>query len=184
MIWIIIGAAIVLVMIVFWIVSKGGIYRRIFAAEHFVEFANSLAAATAAGCDKINEPPGNPPTKDPRVFVTSAGLAVMYTVGRENGNYEHHFSISIAGRYTPHAVGGTFTVYVARLLGVDLADLHVGISQGNVYHSAFTLTQDQQATFSDRIITIPSLDDAGELHTECMDVLDRLQFERFDTNDA
>ncbi len=107
MIWIIIGAAVLLILIVLWIISKGGVYKRIFAPEHFVELAQSLSDATAAACDKISAPTANPPADDARVFVTSAGVAVMYTVDQEGGNYEHHFSISMAGRYTPHAVGAT-----------------------------------------------------------------------------
>jgi len=178
MIWIIVGA-VVLFLIILWVVSKDRRYKKIFEPEHYVEFAESLAAVTSAACDKIGEPPTNPPTDDSRFFLTAARIVFLYTITEENGQYEHYFSISIAGRYTPHAVGRTFAIYVARLLGIDLDQLKIGISQANVFHSVFTLAQKKQIEFKNREISIPSLEDAEKIHAECFEQSHQLQCKRF-----
>jgi hypothetical protein len=177
MIWIIIAVAGLVSLIVIVFVSSGSLYKRIFAPEHYVEFAQSMSVAKARGCDQINEAPGNQPIDDPRVFVTTAGVTVMYTVDAEDGEYIHHYSISIAGRYTPAAVGRTCTVYVARLLCIDPADLRVGISQASVHHAEFTLSENEQREFEDRDITIPSIEFAREIHVECRERSFQLQWE-------
>jgi hypothetical protein len=93
--------------------------------------------------EKIGEPPIHPPTEDDRVIVSSARIASMYTVEQTDDGFVHYFSISIASGYTPHAVGGMFTVYFSNLLGIPHDKLQLGISENNVYHCRYQLTANE-----------------------------------------
>lgn len=166
MIWIITSVVGLILLFTLRVILTGRRYIKVYAPKHYREFAESLTKVTAAACVKIGEPPAHAPTDDPRGFVTSAGLLVFYTIAPENGGYRHHFSISM-GPYTPRAVGGTFVIYLARLLAIDLQRLLIGVSQRKVFHAQCILSRDEQVDFKTRQIEIPSIEAAQQIHVEC-----------------
>lgn len=179
MTWYII-AGVFAALFLYWMHTKAKLYNSLFADEHFVEFGRGVVKAVAASIDLLDRDTGDSPSPDdPRNILTDAGMLFYYTIAEEGGVFEHHYSISIAGRYTPHAVGGTFAVFAAHLLGVSPEQLSLGISQHNVYHTVFRLTEEEQRVFLSREIQVPDLGSIDEIRAECMKVRDQLTFERF-----
>ena len=157
MMWLVILIALAIVAIVAMFFFGGGLYKRIFCATHFVELAGVLQRSKDAACRSVDRPPQLPPVGDPRVNVSSAEVATMYTVTSVEDEFEHYLSVSIAGRYTPHAVGGTLIVYFAKLLGVPLNSLEPGISERNVYHCVFRLSAAAHSELASRLIAVPTI---------------------------
>ena len=172
------GIGIPVVLLVLFVLVKGRKYNAIYAPGHFIELAQSLQRAKDAACGKIGVPPITPPTDDDRVILSSARIASMYTVDQADDGFSHYFSISIAGGYTPHAVGGMFTVYFTNLLGIPLDKLQLGISEANVYHCRYHLTADEHTDVQDLQISIPTEESATERHRQCMADRDKLQWSR------
>ena len=175
-----IGIAITLVVlfVVLFVVAKKREYKAIYAQQHFIELAGALQRAKDAACAKIGAPPILPPSDDDRVILSSVRIASMYTVDETDDGYSHYFSISNTGGYTPHAVGGMFTVYFTTLLGIPYDKLQLGISESNVYHCRYHLTADQHANVQGLQISIPTEESAKEMHRQCMADRDKLQWSR------
>jgi hypothetical protein len=109
-IWILGGLGGLAVLLV---VSRARKYGRIFADAHLIEIgraAATLKAAALASCD--TEPSS---AADPRILQTSANLAIVYTVRKDDTRYVHHCSVSVRDGYTAHSVGRTFVVFAAKL---------------------------------------------------------------------
>lgn len=179
MTWFFVGIGVFVLLIVLWVASKGRLYGRIFSTEHYAELADAMPAVKAAACDMINQDPVLPPTEDQRVVITSAGIAILYTISHKDDEFTHHFSISIAGRLTPYAVGGSFTLYIARLLGLDESKLEVGVSEGNVFHTEWRCSEAEQNEFSSRTVASLTPEEAGELFASCIDDKQNLEFHAF-----
>lgn len=177
MAWIILGCLFLLAIA--WLFFKARLYIPLFAPMHYVEFANLLTAAVEVACVRIDEPPSESLGEDPRHFVTSAGIAFFYTITTQDGLFVHQFSVSIAGRYTPRAIGGTFAVYVARLLDIEIDQLQMGVSQNMAYHIIFVLDEQEQADFESREITVPTEREASALHSECLKLSPTLECEPY-----
>jgi hypothetical protein len=138
--WICAGVAVA--ALIGWIVFRGAAYRRLFADDHLLEVARGVTRIKAAALDKViatDEDEVRSPA-DPRVVVTSAGLALLYTVRRVEDRFVHHYSVSVAGGYTAHAVGETFVLFVARRLGVPSESLSLGVGRSTVHHAEFRLS--------------------------------------------
>lgn len=184
MVWVMSAVGVVLflgmMVVVLMMIVKGPGYRRIFAARHFVEFGGLVAAAGKAGCTLMNEPPIEPANEDGRLVVSSAGLVFVYSVDEEAGEYVHRLSVSIAGKYTPHALGGTFTVFAAQVLGLDPTKGKVGISPNRVHHAEFLLQRAEQAEFERRTPTVPKEEQVSVIHKECGELRDRLDWAKIE----
>src|SRR5688572_9042641 len=92
-------ATLAVVALVAWVVSRSRFYGRVFAADHILDFVRGVAKAKAAALARVvhSEEDHVRSPEDPRVFVSSAGLALIYTVGTVEGRFIHHYSISVAG---------------------------------------------------------------------------------------
>ena len=95
MFWIIVSVAIPLLIVLLWLILKIRRFAKVYSPGHYVEFAELLSAATSAACDRIGPPLLELEGPDPRGFVSSTGLAVVYTIVLENGEYRRHFSVSM-----------------------------------------------------------------------------------------
>ena len=104
------------------LVSRARMYGRLFGDDHFIEIGRSLAAVRAAALETITDEEGALPRsrEDPRAFVTSSGLVVVYTVWKREAEFVHHCSVGAARSATAHAVGETFVLFVAKVLGLPI----------------------------------------------------------------
>lgn len=140
MAWIVVGGLVLLALgvgIRLIVVS----YRRLFSDEHFLEISKSIGSLKTAAISNIetdDDLPSSP--DDPRVLRTTAGLAIFYTVRNENGLYIHHYSVSVPGRHTAHAVGATFILFAAKLLGFSRDHSHFLIGESTVHHCEVRLS--------------------------------------------
>src|SRR5262249_31753325 len=124
------------------LLSRGLPYRRLFADEHFLEIAQAAAGLKAAAFERANM--GEPTTpSDPRILMTRCGLAVVYTLRRTEEDFIHHFSVSVAGSITAHAVGATFVTFVSQIIGLPLATMRFEIAPSTVHQGEATLGQDE-----------------------------------------
>lgn len=153
-------------------------YKAIYAPGHFAELAQFLQKAKDSACANIGRPPILSPTDDDRVILSTAQIVSMYTVDKIDGGYSHCFSISIAGDYTPHAVGGMFTVYFSKLLSIPPEKLQLRISEANVYHCRYHLTADEHADIYQMQIPVPTNKSAAKIHAQCMSLLEQLHWAR------
>src|SRR5262245_33708478 len=102
--WIIPVVAVLLVLI--WIIRAGGVYKKVFADSHFQEVVDSLPALKQAARERPIRSKQDAPQSaaDPRSLLTSAGLALVYTVSPDANGWYHHLSVSLPARgYTTHA---------------------------------------------------------------------------------
>ena len=65
-------------------------------------------------------------------------------------------SVSIPGRVTAHAIGGTSTLLWARLLGVEYERLFDGSVRGHRSSRRFQLNEAEQADFAQRAVEVPT----------------------------
>src|SRR5262249_54228871 len=136
--WIIVPVGVVLALVAVWFFYSGRLSRRVFADEHFQEVAAKLPALKRAALEQpvLTEADLPRPPNDPRALLTDVGLAVVYTISPEGDAYSHHLSVSLPARgYTAHAVGDMFMWFLARLLGIEMNRLRLGISPTTVHHA-------------------------------------------------
>lgn len=172
-------AGVVIVALVGWFVIRGATYRRIFADGHFAEVARGVARIKAAALERViasdEDEMGSP--ADPRTLVTSGGLALVYTVTRMKDRFVHHYSVSVAGTYTAHAVGETFVLFVAKILGVPFELLALSVSRSTVHHAEFRLSSPEQAAFAERPVPEISLAEITAFRRERIEVSKQLQWQ-------
>jgi hypothetical protein len=175
-----------LVALVAWIALRGAKYRRIFADRHFVEVAQGVARIRSAALSRVivsdDDVVRSP--NDPRALVTSAGLALLYTIRRAENQFVHHYSVSLAGGYTAHAVGETFVLFVAKLFGVPFETLALGVGRSTVHHAEFELPQTEQAAFAGRQVLKVSPAEIAAFREEWIEARERLRWERLDAAPA
>lgn len=129
-----------------FVVARVRLYRRLLSDDHFLEIARAAPALKEAALqhadDTDDEKPFSPP--DPRVLVTSARLLVFYSIRKRHGEVVHHVSVSILGGVTTGAVGMTFVVWLAMLVGLPLDRVRLEIARSTVHHGEATLTPSEQ----------------------------------------
>jgi len=176
--WICFGSF--LLLLVLWFFFKGGKYKQLFADEHFVEIAQGVVGMKQAALDDINDPEhATPPdANDGRLLKTSAGLVIYYDITKDDGRFVHHYSISVAGGYTAHAVGRTFAIFVAQLLGVPLDVLTLVVTESSIHHVEFTLEPSSQAEFAARPVPVVTLADVPEYRKQGMEANEKVTWQR------
>ncbi len=189
MVWIVMGIVTLVLfggvmLVVFVMLAKGPLFRRIFADSHFVECAQGARSAARAACRRKGEalsPDEDEMGRDDRVFRSSQGLTLQYAVregdGEDTGQFVHHYSISLTSGYTPHAIGGTFVVWVARILEVNLSMGWVGVSPKRVHHAEFALDAQEQRQFEEMRCELPSEAEVRHLQAENRALRDSLDWE-------
>lgn len=139
-----------------WLLSVLGEYAKLFTDEHFREVASRLPALKRAALERIivSKADAAFTPEDPRGMRTSAGLAILYIIGREQDWFHHCLSVSSTTHaYTPHAVGDVFICFIARLLGLRMDRLHLWVSPKTVHHAEFRLSVEEHDQFVDRLVT-------------------------------
>ncbi|HUQ06648.1 MAG TPA: hypothetical protein VM261_29295 [Kofleriaceae bacterium] len=119
-------------------VRRTRIYKALFGAAHVVEVADALARMKRAALVQVD---GEPPTSldDGRLFVSSAGLAVAYTVRKHDGHFIHHVSVALAGTFTGFAVGGAYVLLAVDLFAWPLDAAVFEIPSSSVHHAEVVL---------------------------------------------
>lgn len=181
MMWLLACLAIAAVGLVWWIVLRLSWYRRLFAVPHLMQFAQELAAVKQAAMRDVitSDGEGVRPPDDARILRTSAGLALLYTVSLgAAGTYVHHASVSIPGRPTAHAVGETFILLWAKLLGVEYGRLALDVSPMTVHHAEFVLNENEQSDFAQRPVETPTAEWLQAFLAECATARQSLRRDR------
>jgi hypothetical protein len=145
--WVLGAVAVLLVAIFVWGVwSRTRMYRRLFSDRHFLELAGAAVALQQAGLDRpITDSDQIKSQSDPRCLLTSAGLAVVYTVSTNDSEITHHCSVSLAAGPTARAVGEIFLLLMTKLLGLPIDKLRVHIGSSTVHHALAILTLSEHA---------------------------------------
>jgi len=134
--WIAIVSIVLIALVVWYVVSRGRYYNRIFSGESFREFHGALSRAVAAAQRKQPDEP--PSVDDGTGFVTSAGLAVGVTCGKGGTGIQIlHISLSQAGQVTTHALCSRFGFFVAAMLGDMKGELTPYYTDSGVHHLVF-----------------------------------------------
>jgi hypothetical protein len=174
--WVWVFPGFVIAVIFLWVVSRIRAYRRFFADAHFLEVSQVVRRLKAAALDRIiapNEDQALSPS-DPRALVTSAGLAFFYTIHHVENRFVHHYSVSEVGRITAAALGETYALFVAKLLGVPFEALKLEMGQSAIRHVEFILSDAEQSEFAARETLEISAAEVKAFSRECMDVREHL----------
>ena len=166
--WIVLLSAVVLFAV--WLALKLRRHTRILSDDHLAEVAERFDAVRSFAYRLADEPLAADPVDpgDPRVAVTRDGVVVAYTIRRDGTRYVHHFSVSVAGGYTPPSVGGSLVVYLDSLLGRDPGQVDFGVSHGTVYHGEFTVDADEEPAVQAQPLALPG--DVPTARRHCADV--------------
>jgi hypothetical protein len=166
MCWLTIGilftSVLVLTLACLWLLESHRVYTKVFSDDHFHEVAARLPALKRAALERRFDSESDTicTPEDPRGMLTSAGLAVLYLVGRQGPWFHHDLSVSLTIRpYTAHAVGDVFVHFLAHLLGVGMERLGLRVSSRTVHHAAFTFSALEHQQFADRPVASLSLDE-------------------------
>jgi hypothetical protein len=181
--WICAGlAGVALVAFLLWTISRSRLYWRLFSDEHFQEVAAGVARLKAAALEKVVVSPADEISspEDPRVRISKSGLVVVYTVRQAAEKFIHHFSVSVGGGYTARAVGGTFLLFVTRLLEVPFEKSALGVGRSTVHHGEFHLDAAEQTAFAGKPVRSVSLAEINDLRGELLEASKRLPWQQVD----
>jgi hypothetical protein len=95
-------------------------------------------------------------------IVTSAGLALSYSIDEEEDGYSHHVAVSTTRRPTLHAIGDRFTFYSIWVLGLPTDRFRLEASQTSVHHGKVTISRDEQRDLLRWSLKIPTPDEIKE----------------------
>jgi hypothetical protein len=164
--WLLIG--LVLFLVYKWMRGRPR-YDRIFGPDHLLELRRGLAQAKAAALARAGEKAPADPFAAGSAFLTSAGIAVFYTVANAPaGGFEHHVSMSYRGGHFARAAAGYLAAVIRRLLEVNPAECVLAASTSGVYHFIFSLSAEEHARFSARPVADPGPEAAPALCAEAM----------------
>jgi hypothetical protein len=152
-----------------WLLRTLGEYAMLCSDEHFREVASQLPAVKQAALEKIFDSVDAAACtpEDPRGMRTSAGLNVLYLIGREENRFHHCLSVSASTRaQTAHVVCDVFICFIARLLGLGMDRLHLQIWRKSVYHAEVMLSVDEHEQFVARPVTLPSPEELAVFRRE------------------
>jgi hypothetical protein len=172
----------VALLVALWVLARTRRYGGSFADAHVLEVARGLvgvkAAALARPIRSQSDEPAGP--ADPRILATSAGLAIVYTVAEsESGSrFVHHCSVSLVGAPTTHAVGGTFLLLVAKLLGLPREGLSCQITESTVHHAELALDAARHAAIAAAPVLAPLPAELAELRQEALNARASVAWER------
>ncbi|CAN94351.1 hypothetical protein predicted by Glimmer/Critica [Sorangium cellulosum So ce56] len=155
--WLLVG---LVVFLVYRFAMKRPRYDRLFSPDHLIELSRGLGRAK----DTALKRPGGGPPADPfaegNAFITSAEIAVVYTVAEAGeAGREHHVSLSFRGGALARAAAGFLAAAIRRLLGLGEMPCVLAASKSGVYHLIFQVPAAEEARFAAR--SVPKLDDAS-----------------------
>jgi hypothetical protein len=126
----------------------GRAYGRIFSDDHFIEMGRAIDELKKAAIDQPITSGDVPKPGDPRVYVTSVGIVLMYTIHIGKNEVTHHCSASVAGALTTHSLGSTLIAYVVGLLGFPFEHTRFAWSAASVHHAEATLQPSEHEAFA------------------------------------
>lgn len=183
MLWLVMVVGILLIF-GFWLLSSSARhYKNIFDAPHLIEFAEGVVRVRQGALEHETKDGEEKPfiESDPRVFVSSRGVALTYTISAESENgersFEHHFAISQAGRPTTHALGEFFSLYVAILLNLEGSPAAAFSSHIGVHHMVFRLSSAEQDEWEKKSVLIPTEETLPGIREEIQERRARTPFE-------
>lgn len=148
--------------------------------EHIAELAQAVASVTRAAVARKHDPM-MPQPGDPRSTRTSAGVILFYTIVLDEGQYRHHYSISMRPGRAPEALGRTLAACVAELTGVGAGGMVIGVSENAVYHVELGLSDAAETRFEAHQVRPPSPAEAGAFRGRCIALGQRVTLEHFDS---
>lgn len=148
-----------------FIISGRRIYRPLFAPEHFEEVAQLLVTLRESALEELDAGPSSLDSNPPAA-VTSAGLALSYTIERHGDHFIHHLAISLPGHTTPHAVGDRFALFVANRLGVSTDRVSLGAARSTVRHMEFDVDENEHRDLAVHPIRAPTDGEREDLRNE------------------
>ncbi|HVK65562.1 MAG TPA: hypothetical protein VM694_13860 [Polyangium sp.] len=154
--WLLVG---LVVFLIYRLAMKRPRYDRLFSPDHLMELSRGLGRAKEAALAGAGKGPPADPFAEGNAFVTSADIAIVYTIakeGEENG-HEHHVSMSYRGGAFARAAGGYLAAAILRLLGVEEKPNALAVSNSGVYHLIFKIPAAEEARFAAK--TVPALDE-------------------------
>jgi hypothetical protein len=165
--WLIIG--LVLFLLYRWIIRVPR-YGRLFSPEHLREVAGGLERALPVALEYVGKPPPSDPFAAGSAFMTSADIAVFYTIAKsDGGGFEHHLSMSYKGGSFARAAGGFLGAAMGRLLRVPSQKGVLALSTSGVYHYLAPLSASEHAELLARGIEKLDDDAAARLVRQAMD---------------
>jgi len=150
------------------------------ADEHIAEFAQAVASVARAAIARKHDPM-MPQPGDPRSTRTSAGVILFYTIVLDEGQYRHHYSISMRPGCAPETLGRTLAACVAELTGVGAGGMVIGMSENAVYHVELGLSDAAETRFEAHQVRPPSPAEAGAFRDHCIALGQRVTLEHFDS---
>jgi hypothetical protein len=173
LVWVVTAVALFLVaIIVFGVWSRTRMYGRLFSDRHYLEFAGAAVALKQAALDRpiVTDSDGIESRSDPRCLSTSAGLAIVYTVSPVDSGLLHQCSVSVAGDLTARAVGESFVLLMAKLIGLPLDKLRVQISRSTVHHALAILSPSEHARLASAPVFELTADNVERVRCEIRDL--------------
>ncbi|MDI1429297.1 hypothetical protein [Polyangium sorediatum] len=154
--WLILG---LVVFLIYRLAMKRPRYDRLFSPDHLMELSHGLGRAKEAALAGVGLAPPADPFAAGNAFITSADIAIAYTVAREGeeDGHEHHVSMSYRGGAFARAAGGFLAAAILRLLGVEEKPNVLAVSNSGVYHLVFKIPAAEEARFAAK--SVPVLDE-------------------------
>jgi len=124
-------------------------YEKIFSAAHLMELDRGLLRSRVAAMERVGQRALGLPFAEGTAFVTSADIAVFYTIStNEKDGFEHHVSLSYRGGFLATAAGAFLAAAIRRLLDVTHQECALARSSRGVFHFIFSLSAEAQARFA------------------------------------
>ncbi|XXY53410.1 hypothetical protein WME91_19965 [Sorangium sp. So ce269] len=155
--WLLVG---LVVFLVYRFAMKRPRHDRLFSPDHLIELSRGLGRAKDAALGRVGGGPPADPFAEGNAFITSADIAVVYTVAKAGKDgHEHHVSLSRRGGAFARAGGGFLAAAIRRLLGLGETACVLAVSNSGVYHLIFQVPAAEEARFAAR--SVPTLDEAS-----------------------
>lgn len=155
--WLLVG---LVVFLVYRFAMKRPRYDRMFSPDHLIELSRGLGRAKDTALRRVGEGPPADPFAEGNAFITSADIAVVYTVAEAGKDgREHHVSLSFRGGALARAAAGFLAAAICRLLGLGEMQRVLAVSNSGVYHLIFQVSSADEARFAAQ--SVQKLDDAS-----------------------
>jgi hypothetical protein len=172
--WVLVAAVAVFLVaiLVFGVWSRARMYGRLFSDRHYLELAGAVVSLKQAGLDRpiVTDSDQIESRSDPRCLLTSAGLAAVYTVSPEESGLLHQCSVSLAGDVTARAVGESFVLLMAKLIGLPLDKLRVRVGESTVHHALAILSPSEHARLASAPVFELTADNLERVRCEIRDL--------------
>jgi hypothetical protein len=159
------------------LVSRASMYGRLFGDEHFVEIGRRVSGLKAAALARVIDSDAEPDVQnDPRILKTPLGLAIVYTIKKRETEFVHHCSVGATRSATAHAVGETFLLFVAKVLGLPIEKMTFEIADSTVHHAEAVVSEAEHAALAAALVVDVSMANVAELRRAAMETRDGIRW--------